>query len=145
MAGRTDTAPGMTVGSVARRAGVNLQTVRYYQRRGLIEQPAKPDSGYRRYDKSAVDRIRFIKRAQELGFSLAEISALLELGDGHCDDVRQVAEGQRALVARRIADLSAMQGTLDALIYRCRHERHPGHCPLIETLSHNGKVPSSDA
>ncbi|MDT0617487.1 MerR family DNA-binding protein [Salinisphaera sp. P385] len=128
----------MTIGTVARRAGVNLQTVRYYQRRGLIEQPSKPPSGYRRYNSDVVERIRFVKRAQELGFSLAEIGELLELGDGRCDDVRQVAEGQRALVARRIADLAAMQDTLDALIERCRHERHPGHCPLIESLSRNG-------
>lgn len=131
-------ATNMTIGAVARQAGVNLQTVRYYQRRGLIEQPPKPPSGYRRYDSNAVDRIRFIKRAQELGFSLVEIGELLELGDGRCDDVRRVAEGQRALVAKRIADLTAMQDTLDALIERCRHERHPGHCPLIETLSRTG-------
>lgn len=138
MATRANNSQSITIGTVARRAGVNLQTVRYYQRRGLIEQPPKPPSGYRRYDSGAVDRIRFIKRAQELGFSLAEIGELLELGDGRCDDVRQVAESQRALVARRIADLIAMQDTLDELIERCRHERHPGHCPLIETLSRNG-------
>lgn len=133
---------GMTIGQVARFAGVNLQTVRFYQRRGLIEQPPKPPFDYRRYDSEAVDRIRFIKRAQKLGFRLAEIGELLELGDGHCDDVRQAAESQRARVASRIADLHAMRDTLDALIDRCRHERHPGHCPLIETLSRNDK--SSD-
>lgn len=138
MVSRTDSAANMTIGTVAQQAGVNLQTVRYYQRRDLIEQPPKPPSGYRHYDSGAVDRIRFIKRAQELGFSLSEIGELLELGDGRCGDVRRVAESQRALVARRIADLTAMQGTLDALIERCRHEQHPGHCPLIETLSRNG-------
>lgn len=129
--------PGMTIGQVARDAGVNLQTVRYYQRRGLIAQPPKPPAGYRRYPAATVERIRFIKRAQGLGFSLAEIGELLELGDGRCDDVRRVAESQRALIAARIADLAAMRVTLDELIERCRHERHPGHCPLIETLSRN--------
>jgi len=138
MTSRAENSASMTIGTVARQAGVNLQTVRYYQRRGLIVQPPKPLSGYRRYDSDAVKRIRFIKRAQELGFSLAEIGELLELGDGSCDDVRRVAEDQRALVARRIADLAAIQDTLDVLIERCRHERHPGHCPLIETLSRNG-------
>ncbi|CAN0289667.1 unnamed protein product, partial [Chrysoparadoxa australica] len=64
MTSRAENSAGMTVGTVARRAGVNLQTVRYYQRRGLIEQPPKPPSGYRRYDSDAVERIRFIKRAQ---------------------------------------------------------------------------------
>ncbi|MAA73221.1 MAG: MerR family transcriptional regulator [Salinisphaeraceae bacterium] len=138
MTSRAENSVGMTIGTVVRQAGVNLQTVRYYQRRGLIEQPPKPPSGYRHYDSGAVDRIRFIKRAQELGFSLAEIGELLELGDGRCGDVRRVAESQRALVAKRVADLTAMQDTLDELIERCRHERDPGHCPLIETLSRNG-------
>jgi len=138
MTSRAENSASMTIGTVAWRAGVNLQTVRYYQRRRLIEQPPKPPSGYRRYDSGTVDRIRFIKRAQELGFSLAEIGELLELGDGRCDDVRRVAEDQRALVARRIADLTAMQDTLDALIERCRHAHLPGHCPLIETLSRSG-------
>jgi MerR family mercuric resistance operon transcriptional regulator len=127
---------GLTIGKLAAAASVNLQTVRYYQRRGLIDQPPKPSSGYRRYPCATVDRIRFIKRAQGLGFSLDEIGELLKLGDGHCDDVRRVAENQRALVAARIADLAAMQDTLDGLIDRCRNAHAPDHCPLIETLSH---------
>ncbi|GAB3682007.1 Hg(II)-responsive transcriptional regulator [Salinisphaera aquimarina] len=110
--------------------------MRYYQRRGLIDQPHKPSTGYRRYPRATVDRIRFIKRAQGLGFSLDEIGELLKLGDGHCDDVRRVAENQRALVAARIADLAAMQDTLDGLIDRCRNAHAPDHCPLIKTLSH---------
>ncbi|MES1956344.1 Hg(II)-responsive transcriptional regulator [Salinisphaera hydrothermalis] len=130
----TDT--GQTIGQLAAAAGVNRQTVRYYQRRGLIEQPPKPSSGYRRYPRATMERIRFIKRAQGLGFSLEEIRALLTLGDGRCDDVRRVAENQRALVAARIADLAAMQDTLDGLIERCRNAHAPGHCPLIETLTH---------
>ncbi|WP_353221306.1 Hg(II)-responsive transcriptional regulator [Salinisphaera sp. S4-8] len=127
---------GLTIGKLAAAAGVNLQTVRYYQRRGLIDQPPKPSTGYRRYPRATVDRIRFIKRAQGLGFSLDEIGELLKLGDGHCDDVRRVAENQRALVAARIADLAAMQDTLDGLIDRCRNAHAPDHCPLIKTLSH---------
>ncbi|WP_353180980.1 MerR family DNA-binding protein [Salinisphaera sp. T5B8] len=124
------------MGKLAAAAGVNLQTVRYYQRRGLIDQPPKPSTGYRRYPRATVDRIRFIKRAQGLGFSLDEIGELLKLGDGHCDDVRRVAENQRALLAARIADLAAMQDTLDGLIDRCRNAHAPDHCPLIKTLSH---------
>ena len=127
---------GLTIGKLAAAAGVNLQTVRYYQRRGLIDQPPKPSTGYRRYPRATVDRIRFIKRAQGLGFSLDEIGDLLILGDGHCDDVRRVAENQRALVAARIADLAAMQDTLDGLIDRCRNAQVSNHYPLIETLSH---------
>ncbi|WP_353253398.1 MerR family DNA-binding protein [Salinisphaera sp. PC39] len=125
----------LTIGKVAQAAGVNLQTVRYYQRRGLIGQPPKPLSGYRRYSPATVDRIHFIKRAQALGFSLAEIGELLELGDGCCADVRRVAEHQRDLVVERIEDLIAMRHTLDELIERCCQGREPAHCPLIETLS----------
>ena len=126
----------LTIGQVASQAGVNLQTVRYYQRRNLIAQPPKPASGYRRYAADTVERIRFIKRAQGLGFSLDEIRELLALGDGHCDDVRRVAERQRALIAARIADLDAMQQTLDTLIDDCRQSHPAGYCPLIESLSH---------
>jgi len=126
----------LTIGQVASQAGVNLQTVRYYQRRDLIAQPPKPASGYRRYAADTVERIRFIKRAQGLGFSLDEIRELLALGDGHCDDVRRVAERQRALIAARIADLYAMQQTLDTLIDDCRQSHPAGYCPLIESLSH---------
>ena len=126
----------LTIGQVASQAGVNLQTVRYYQRRNLIAQPPKPAWGYRRYAANTVERIRFIKRAQGLGFSLDEIRELLALGDGHCDDVRRVAERQRALIAARIADLDAMQQTLDTLIDDCRQSHPAGYCPLIESLSH---------
>jgi len=125
----------LTIGRVAKAAGVNLQTVRYYQRRGLIERPAKPAHGYRHYTEETVERIRFIKRAQRLGFSLAEIDELLELGDGRCADVRRVAEHQRDLVAERIEALIAMRDTLDDLIECCRQGKTPNHCPLIETLS----------
>lgn len=135
MAGKQRHRATLTIGQVARRAQVNLQTVRYYQRRGLIEQPLKPLSGYRRYPPETVDRIRFIKRAQALGFSLVEIGELLELGDGHCADVRQVAERQRDLMVSRIEELAAMRRTLDELIARCRQGEEPAHCPLIETLS----------
>ena len=76
-----------------------------------------------------------MRRACLVGFSLDEIGDLLILGDGHCDDVRRVAENQRALVAARIADLAAMQDTLDGLIDRCRNAQVSNHCPLIETLS----------
>lgn len=129
------TETGRTIGQLAAAAGVNRQTVRYYQRRGLIEQPPKPASGYRRYPRATLERIQFIKRAQGLGFSLEEIRDLLALGDGQCEDVRRVAEHQRALVAARIADLAAMQDTLDGLIERCRSAHPPGHCPMIETLA----------
>ncbi|MGH8401042.1 MAG: MerR family transcriptional regulator, partial [Gammaproteobacteria bacterium] len=79
---RTDA--NLTVSRVARAAKVNVETIRYYQRRGLLRRPAKPAQGYRTYSPETVERIRFIKRAQELGFTLAEIENLLALGAGHC-------------------------------------------------------------
>ena len=125
----------LTIGRVAKAADVNLQTIRYYQRLDLIAQPPKPHSGYRHYPAETVDRIRFIKRAQALGFTLSEIASLLELGDGCCADVRRVAQAQREQIVTRIDDLRAMQETLDKLIERCYADKNPGHCPLIETLS----------
>lgn len=135
----------LTISRVAHAAGVNIQTVRYYQRRGLVTQPGKPPIGYRRYPPETVDRIRFIKRAQALGFSLDEIAELLALGDGRCEDVRRIAERQRALMAARIAQLDAMRESLDALIARCRQGEAPGHCPLIATLSAPAETPSPKA
>ncbi|HYW75846.1 MAG TPA: MerR family transcriptional regulator [Gammaproteobacteria bacterium] len=135
MTKQADVDPNLTIGQVAQAAGVNLQTVRYYQRRRLVPQPPKPASGYRRYGVDTIERIRFIKRVQGLGFRLDEIRELLALGGGRCDDVRRVAERQRALIATRITDLETMQQTLDALIDDCRQFHPPDRCPLIETLS----------
>ncbi len=125
----------LTIGYLARAAGVNIETVRYYQRVGLIQEPPKPAEGYRHYPADAVDRIRFIKRAQQLGFSLKEIAELLELGTGHCLDVRARAEKKRARIEQQISDLKKLQKTLDNLITACQTDNDSAHCPIIETLS----------
>ena len=125
----------MTIGRVARSAGVNVETVRYYQRVGLVAEPPKPRQGYRLYPSQAVDRITFIKRAQRLGFSLDEIGELLELRDGHCADVRTRAEDKRAQIIGQIRDLQALRETLDTLINACRAGREDAHCPIVETLA----------
>ncbi|MGV6816860.1 MAG: MerR family transcriptional regulator [Thiotrichales bacterium] len=122
---------GLTIGALAREAGVNVETVRYYQRRGLIEEPAKPYSGFRHYPLATVDRLRFIKRAQSLGFSLAEIADLLALGQGHCVDVCQRAEAKRERIQQQIDDLRRLQATLDRLIASCHEERASGCCPMV--------------
>ena len=103
----------LTIGRLARAAGVNVETVRYYQRLGLVGEPAKPESGFRHYPADTLDRIVFIKRAQQLGFRLEEIRELLELGDGHCADVRNRAEEKRGQIEAQIRDLRAMRATLD--------------------------------
>ncbi len=93
-----------------------METVRYYQRIGLIDQPVKPASGHRRYPDAVVERIRFIKRAQELGFSLAEIRDLFSLGDVECDEVRAIAERKSEQIRKRIDDLRVMQRERYAII-----------------------------
>ena len=125
----------LTIGRLARAAGVNVETVRYYQRLGLVDEPAKPQSGFRHYSTDTLDRIVFIKRAQQLGFRLQEIRELLELGDGHCADVRAKAEAKRRQIEAQIRDLRAMGATLDELIAACRTGRGDAHCPMVETLA----------
>lgn len=103
----------LTIGQVARRAGVNIQTIRFYQRRGLLEQPKKPPSGFRRYGAAAVARVRFIKRAQDLGFTLKEVGRLLALEEGRsCDKTRALATEKLALVEARVKDLNRLRRIL---------------------------------
>lgn len=124
----------LTIGLLARAAEVNIETIRYYQRVGLITEPRKPASGYRHYPVYVIDRIKFIKRAQKLGFNLTEIAELLELGDGHCEDVRKRAEHKRYVIDQQITDLTALRNTLDELILACTSEGKT-HCPIVETLA----------
>lgn len=125
----------LTIGHLARAAGVNVETVRYYQRVALIQEPPKPLEGYRYYPSEAIDRLKFIKRAQQLGFSLKEIAELLELGDGNCKDVRARAEEKRAQINQQISDLKNLRETLDTLIRTCQTDKDPAHCPIVENLS----------
>ncbi len=124
----------LTIGRLARQTSVNVETVRYYQRLGLVEEPLKPYSGFRIYPTTSVDRIKFIKRAQRLGFTLAEIAELLDLGEGRCADVRQRAESRRAQIRAQIRSLRALDTTLKELIDACRSERTPT-CPIVATLA----------
>ena len=126
----------VTIGSLAQSAGVNVETVRYYQRRGLLDEPAKPQGGQRRYAPAAAMRVRFIKRAQQLGFTLEEVKGLLLLEDGQsCRETRLLAEHKLALIEVRITDLGRMRRLLKALIAQCAEGRRPRSCPIIATLS----------
>jgi Hg(II)-responsive transcriptional regulator len=122
---------------VAQRAGVNAQTLRYYERRGLLPDPPRTAGGYRAYGPEAVRIVRFVKRAQELGFSLAEIEVLLHLADGgpeYCDAARQLAENKVADLDTKIATLNAMRASLSRLIATCARPRRERDCPLLESL-----------
>lgn len=129
----------MRISEVAKEAGVGVETVRFYEQRGLIRQPPKPTTGgYRDYPDAAVRRIRFIRRAQQLGFSLAEIVELLELesGDGAaCVDVRRRAEAKLDEVTAKIGDLARIKGALEALIEACPGEGPARKCSILEAIS----------
>ena len=125
----------LTIGSLADEAGVNVETIRYYQRRGLMPEPDKPAQGYRRYDATTVKRVRFIKRAQALGFTLEEIGGLLELDEAHaCAETRELAAHKLQTIETQLADLVAMRKALTALLCQCDAGAMKGNCPIIHAL-----------
>ena len=125
----------MKIGELAAQAGVHVETIRYYQRLGLVPQPARRHGSVRRYDAQAIERLRFIKRAQALGFSLEEVKLLLELSVGeHCPETRTLAKHKLALVAKKIADLRSLEDALRKLVRACGSGREGRGCPIIENL-----------
>jgi MerR family mercuric resistance operon transcriptional regulator len=125
----------LTIGRLAESAQVNVETVRYYQRRGLMREPARPTGSVRRYSNDDARRIRFIKRAQQLGFTLEEVINLLKLEDGrNCPETERLAQQKLVLVEARIADLGRLRKTLRELIGRCESGRGKIMCPIIESL-----------
>ena len=126
----------LTIGRLASAAGVNVETVRYYQRRGLVAEPERPLNSVRRYSEDSVNRILFIKRAQDLGFTLTEITSLLALEDGRsCRDTRELAGRKLMIVESRLTDLRRLRKTLQALIAKCETNRGKVSCPIIRVLS----------
>jgi len=130
----TKISPSLTIGRLARQAGVNVETIRYYQKRGLIQEPEKPAFGYRCYPTETIYRIHFIKRAKKLGFTLQEIGVLLKLGDGHCLETRELARQKLALIESRIHDLQAISEVLRDLIKSCESQKNSATCPIISAL-----------
>lgn len=127
----------LTIGEVARRAGVGVETVRFYERQGLLEEPARKDSGYRQYADDAVTRLRFIRRAKELGFSLKEIQELLALRldpATTCAEVRGAAEAKIADVEERIQALQRIKKALKKLTAACSGRGPVSACPILEAL-----------
>jgi MerR family mercuric resistance operon transcriptional regulator len=126
----------MTAGQVARFAGVGVETVRFYEKNGLLEQPTRRPSGYREYDEETVHRLRFIQRAKELGFTLSEIKELLSLrcSERPCNDVRKRAEAKVAEIEQKVALLLRMKEVLGRLASSCCEQRNKGRCPILEVL-----------
>lgn len=125
----------LTIGRLADAAGVNVETIRYYQRRGLLDEPVKPLGGHRRYPAEQVKRLHFIKRAQTLGFTLAEVGVLLRLDEGRrCAETRALAARKLALIEQKIADLAAIQKALAGLVQQCDAGDGGVNCPITDVL-----------
>lgn len=123
-----------TISSAAKELGINVETVRFYERKGLIQQPSKPEIGYRHYPKKTIDRIRFIKRSQQLGFTLDEISNLLTLNDNPCDRVKELALHKLSSVQKKLSDLQLLEKALQSLVNQCQNNNDVSHCPIIDSL-----------
>ncbi len=131
----------MTIGRLAAAAGVNVETIRHYQRLGLITQPDKPCRGFRRYPPSDVERLKFIRRAQKLGFMLTEIKELLILGgQGQCQDVQRLASQKLEAIEQRLHDLERMRQMLRVLLAQCRAGESDPRCALVEALNNGEPV-----
>ena len=126
----------LTIGVLAKRGGVNIETIRYYQRRALLEEPLKPRGGFRRYPEESVKRVLFIKRAQTLGFTLEEIQGLLALDERKaCMETRGIAAHKLQLIVQKIADLSKMKKSLARLVRSCDASAAGAPCPIIHLLA----------
>lgn len=125
----------MTIGALARAAGVNTETVRYYQRRGLMPEPQRAGGTVRRYGRHEFARLHFIKAAQRLGFTLEEVAQLLALEDGtHCREARAVATARLAEIRSRLRDMKRIESALARLLVQCEGARGNVSCPLIASL-----------
>jgi len=135
----------MKIGQVATRAGVNIDTLRYYERRGLLAEPERRPSGYREYPEETVPIIRFIKRAQDLGFTLNEIEELVSLRDGgngkRKSEVRALAEAKMRDIDQKLARLQAMRSALSGLIESCACTGGRPDCPILEALNDSADSP----
>jgi len=127
----------LLIGQVARRTGVGIETVRFYEREGLLEEPPRRASGYRQYSEQVVKRIHFIKHAQRLGFSLKEIRELLLLrvdGQTSCEEVKQRTEAKIAEVERKVIELQRMRQALLQVAALCTGEGPASACPMLDAL-----------
>ncbi|KEZ76034.1 Hg(II)-responsive transcriptional regulator [Salinisphaera hydrothermalis] len=130
----------LSIGTLAQTAGVNVETIRFYQRRGLLAEPAKPYGGIRRYGEAHVTRVRFVKSAQRLGFSLAEVAQLLQLNDGvQCQEASVLAEHKLVEVRDKMTDLARIETALSSLLEACQAQQDAVSCPLIAALQGGGR------
>lgn len=134
----------MTIGVLAQKAGVNVETIRYYQRKGLLPEPPRPPGGVRHYGPEVVDRILFIKRAQYMGFTLREVGELLDFGTMGCGKVERLATAKLGEVDERMADLRLIRRELEKLLQQCREGLVRSEWDLVRTVIARESSPDSD-
>ena len=125
----------LTIGALAKKTGCNIETIRYYERIGLLSPPPRSQSGRRSYEPDEVKQVQFIKRCRDLGFTLKEVRALIELstsGQENCTRVKQLAEAQATSVRRKMAELAQVENWLAQMVARCSAPQHAG-CPILDT------------
>jgi len=133
-----------TIGQLSHRTGVNIETIRYFEKVGLIAPPPRTEGGHRVYDDDHLRALGFIRRARELGFSPAEVRAILTLGgpaDACCDEVREIASRHLQTVRSKMADLARLEGLLASTIDRCSGDHAP-HCAVIDMIEDDAAAPA---
>jgi MerR family mercuric resistance operon transcriptional regulator len=131
--------PALTIGALSRRTGVNIETIRFYERVGILPKPLRSAGGHRIYSQDQLMRLGFVRRSRELGFSLDEVRGLLQLVDGGrytCAEVKAITLDHLADLRRKIADLRRLEQTLAEVAGKCRGGKVPD-CPVIEALSNS--------
>jgi DNA-binding transcriptional MerR regulator len=134
----------LSTGQVSKAGGVNIQTVRFYEREGLLPPPRRSASGYRQYTEDAVRIVTFVKRAQELGFTLREAKQLVRLrslGPKRAEAAKSAAEAKLRAIDEKIRDLTAMRGALASLVGQCQRSGGPITCPILEALENPSPRP----
>ncbi len=132
----------LSIGQIARQGGVGVETVRFYERQGLLEKPSRSESGYRKYPPEAVSRLHFIKKAKEVGFSLKEIKELLSLRldeTATCQDVRSRAEAKILDVEQKLQALTRMKQALTDLTKACSGRGSVSECPILQSFEERGE------
>ena len=123
----------MKIGEVSRLSGTGIETIRFYEREGLLLKPQRQPSGYRQYDDTTIERLNYIRRAKELGFTLAEVKELLELSSAHsnCQHIRQRADEKITDIETKVRSLQQMKRSLGKIVERCRAKNSTEDCPLV--------------
>ena len=122
-----------TIGKLAKLLNLNVETIRFYEREGLITQPIKPISGYRHYDESITGQLRFITKAKALGFTLREIKSLMSM-DNNCSQVELLSRQKLAIIRDKINDLQRLEKVILDMTNTCMQNEDPTHCPIIDSL-----------